>query len=274
MSVSNTDLNKTPSGIAYRTIGDAGPWLVMCHGMALDHRDLEPFARRIAGEWRVLLWDMPGHGDSAAPARWTLDTMTDALEEVLSAAQVDRCALLGFSFGGMVAQDFVRRHASRVRALVAYGCFAPFVMPPPVPQAMIGGFVAATYGWQPWPRLRGWFARHCAVEPTAQATVAAVADKLGKRGFLAMTRALLRGFALDPNFRIDCPLLLVRGALDANAAGIDAGFGLLSERSGMVEQAMIERAGHCAHLDQPELFAAAVRPFLDRIRPGVDAASR
>lgn len=258
----------------FTTLGAAGPWLVVCHGMALDHRDLVPFATTLGTDWRVVVWDMPGHGDSADPASWSLGAMTDALEQVCDAAGVDDCALLGFSFGGMVAQDFLRRHPARVTALVAYGCFAPFVVSPPIPRALIGPVVAVTYGWQRWPRLRGWFARQCAIGSDAQAVVAAAADRLGMRGFLAMTRALLGGFAPDPAFRVDCPLLLVRGEQDANAAGIDAGFDALRKRAGGVAEARIADAGHCAHLDQPSAFAAAVRPFLDRVRQGGGATSR
>lgn len=255
------------------TLGATGPWLVICHGMALDYRDLLPLAHALAADWRVLLWDLPGHGQSAPLARYTLAVMTDALEAVMAANNINRATLLGFSFGGMVVQDFLRRHPHRVGALVAYGCFAPFSQPAPLPRVLVGPLVAAM-GLRRWSDLRREFARACALTEPARQSVEATADPIGKRTFLAMTRALLSAFNYDSTFAIPCPLLTIRGAEDSNGARVGAAAEALASLATDVSSVTIAMAGHCADLDQPAAFQAAIMPWLARIRSGVAATTR
>lgn len=96
---------------AYRVLGEApAPWLVIIHGLALDHREFLPFAETWSKDWRVLLWDMPGHGDSQPfPARFSLESAADGLDALLAKLGVERAVFVGFSFGGMVTQALARR---------------------------------------------------------------------------------------------------------------------------------------------------------------------
>jgi pimeloyl-ACP methyl ester carboxylesterase len=104
------------STLSCRVVGNAGaPWLVVTHGMALDCSSFEGLAERFASRWRVLLWDMPGHGKSGPmPRPFDMQVCVDALETVLDAHDVDKAVLLGFSFGGVVSQLLAHRAPQRV----------------------------------------------------------------------------------------------------------------------------------------------------------------
>lgn len=52
------------------------------------------------------------------PALGTMSALADGLAGVLDAAQVEQTHLLAGSFGGMIAQEFVRRHPQRVAKLI------------------------------------------------------------------------------------------------------------------------------------------------------------
>lgn len=253
--------------IGYRVIGgDNRPWLVVCHGMALDHREFLGMAAALADRWRVLLWDMPGHGASQPrPVDYGIPAMTDALEAVMAAATIDRAVILGFSFGGIVAQAFARRHPERLDALILHGCFMAYLQPALVPRALVGPLVAARYGLKSWDRIKADFIASCASTAAGRAAIAEAPDRLGRAGFFAMTRALLRANTPDPGFHITVPLLMIRGEADGYASAIDAGFAALAAVSPQAERVVVPAAGHCAHVDAPAAFQAAVEGFLTRV---------
>jgi pimeloyl-ACP methyl ester carboxylesterase len=68
------------------------------------------YAHALAPTFRIYMPDYP-------PLR-TLDAAVDGLTALLDAEQVSAADVVGGSFGGMLAQQLVRRHPERVRALV------------------------------------------------------------------------------------------------------------------------------------------------------------
>ena len=70
----------------------------------------------LEGRFRVVRYDLRGHGQSAAPA--APYTTYDDLLSVLDALKIERATLVGLSAGAEIATDFVLVHPSRVRGLV------------------------------------------------------------------------------------------------------------------------------------------------------------
>jgi proline iminopeptidase len=100
-------------------VGGGPPLLLMHGGPGLDHVSLTPF-RELADRHTVVLYDHRCNGRSTgAPVEsMTFDNLTadaDALREVLG---FDRWAVLGHSFGGHVALEYVLRYPERVAQLI------------------------------------------------------------------------------------------------------------------------------------------------------------
>ena len=85
----------------------SGDPLVLLHGFAAESNSWRPFSQavtRLGGtEAGILAVDLPAHGQSPAEAAGSLEEMIAALEHTLLDAGIERCHLVGHSFGGALA---------------------------------------------------------------------------------------------------------------------------------------------------------------------------
>lgn len=112
---------RSTDGTAYDLTGPEGaPVVVLIHGIGLDrHSVWGPVARWLAGRFRVLSYDLPGHGDSAPmPGEVTLKTLSNHLISLMDELGIAEASLVGFSIGGMINRRLVLDHPARVSALV------------------------------------------------------------------------------------------------------------------------------------------------------------
>src|SRR5574340_484037 len=88
--------------IHYGLLGpEHAPLVVLTHGAGIDHREWEPQLPVLTPEYRVLLWDIRGHGlsrPSGAPL--TVPRVLDDLLALLDLLGVDQAAFVGHSMGG------------------------------------------------------------------------------------------------------------------------------------------------------------------------------
>lgn len=94
-----------------------GSTVVIVPGLASGPRDWMPVARILARDHRVVLVDLPGHGQSPMPSPFDLDAAVAALDGAL-AAERRPVLLVGHSLGGLVAAAEACAHPDRVRGLV------------------------------------------------------------------------------------------------------------------------------------------------------------
>jgi poly(3-hydroxyalkanoate) depolymerase len=99
-------------------ITGTGPPLLMVMGIGGNLDMWAPLTSRLTGR-RLIMFDFPGTGGSGAS--WLPPTMAANVRftrALLDRLKLDRVDVLGYSWGGMLAQHLAVRHPSTVRRLV------------------------------------------------------------------------------------------------------------------------------------------------------------
>ena len=96
------------------------PVLVLLHGSNASLHTWEPWVKLLAGDFRVVSVDLPGHGlTGAVPGDdYSQKAMAGFVLEFVSAIGLDKFALAGNSMGGAVAARFVLDNPGRVTKLI------------------------------------------------------------------------------------------------------------------------------------------------------------
>ena len=95
-----------------------GPVIALVHGLGSRAEHWLPAARLLARHHRVVLVDLPGHGQSAMPQPFSLERAAQALDLALKREGPQPLVLVGHSLGGLVAAAEACDRPGRVRALV------------------------------------------------------------------------------------------------------------------------------------------------------------
>ena len=98
-----------------------GTPLVLLHGFTSDRRMWHQVASLLERDARIVVPDLRGHGESDAPddiESYSMDGYAADLAALLDRLEVERCHLVGCSFGGMVAMEFAVTSPQRVQTLV------------------------------------------------------------------------------------------------------------------------------------------------------------
>lgn len=109
----------TPDETTYVEDG-SGPLVVFVHGVGMNLRVWSPQMSEFADSFRVVAYDLLGHGGSPLPPDPTeLRDLSDQLTRLLDHLGVERAHVVGHSMGALVALDFALRMPQRVSRLVA-----------------------------------------------------------------------------------------------------------------------------------------------------------
>jgi 3-oxoadipate enol-lactonase len=104
--------------LAVSVAGD-GPPLLLIPGLGATRVVFDPLTPLLTAHFRVAVYDQRGVGASPPfPGAFTTAELGDDAVAVLDGLAIERAAVLGASFGGMVAQQVAIRHPDRVSALL------------------------------------------------------------------------------------------------------------------------------------------------------------
>lgn len=122
-----TAIDRAPSHFAkldgmrihYKTLGWGDTAVVFVHGWTCDLTFWREQGLALEGKARILLIDLPGHGQSDKPEiEYTMDRFARSIDAVLRDARVETATLVGHSMGTPVIRQFYRMFPKKTRALV------------------------------------------------------------------------------------------------------------------------------------------------------------
>ena len=133
----------TPSDHLYAYTGGkafnpAQPTVVFIHGVLNDHSVWILQSRYLAHHgWNVLAIDLPGHRKSGGQPPETVEAAADAVLALLKAQGVERAALVGHSFGSLIALEAAARAPAQISHLVMVGTAYPMKVSPALLDASV-----------------------------------------------------------------------------------------------------------------------------------------
>lgn len=247
-------------GIYYEASGSGDP-LVLLHGFSLDRRMWAPQMEALEAHFRVIRYDLRGHGQSLAIA----DSFSahEDLSMVLDAAGVERAALVGLSAGSQIAVDFTLTHPGRVRALVLAGPGLSGYVPrdtydwvePVYEAAGAGDFARAARLWSRTDLMV--IPEH---PPGDSLMRRIVEDNAKVWSYSTNPERVLSPPAIERMGELSIPLLVIVG--DRDLPDVHAVADTLVAIAPDARKRVIEGAGHMVNLARPDVFNEIVVRFL------------
>jgi pimeloyl-ACP methyl ester carboxylesterase len=107
------------SDLLYFTERGSGSPLLLVHGVMVTGEMFEPIIKHLANRHRVIIPDLRGHGRSRTfPPPYTVPQLASDLARLLDHLGIESTAVLGYSQGGAIAQQFVLDYPKRCNRLV------------------------------------------------------------------------------------------------------------------------------------------------------------
>lgn len=109
----------------------ARPTAIFIHGVLNDHSVWILQTRYLAHHgWNVLAVDLPGHGRSAGDPSASVEAAAEFVQALMDTVGLQRAALIGHSFGALIALEAAARMGRRVSHLVLVGVASPMRVSP------------------------------------------------------------------------------------------------------------------------------------------------
>jgi len=252
--------------LAYELRGGGAP-VVMIHGAQGDKTMFASLASAFADNYRVLTFDQRGSGLSDKPdVPYSIAMLADDTAGLMDHLGISPAHVVGVSMGGMIAQELALRHPQKIRSLVL-GCTAAGG---PRAVRLGGGALASAYSTQSMTAeergkalaeaafSKGYLAQH--PEVITSMIEARRQRPIDSRAFARRRKAAAEHDAYDRLPRIHCPTLVIAGRDDALIAWENSR--IIAERIKGAQLVVLEPAGHCFWLEQPEQTLDAIASFL------------
>jgi 3-oxoadipate enol-lactonase len=239
---------------------DDAPAIVLLHSIATSSAMWDLQVPIWARSFRVVRFDLPGHGASPLVGA-TLADFAAAAWQTLDALGLSRAALVGLSLGGMVAQEMAIAAPDRVGALViahSGGRTAPAVAE--LWDERIAAAEAAGVEALVAPTLGRWFTPEFAeTSPLQLDWIGALVRATSLAGFRNAARAIQGLDTLDRLGRLAMPALVIGGERDT-ALPIDAGRAVAAALPRATFASL--PTAHLGNIEQPGAFTELVGRFL------------
>ncbi len=239
----------------YYEIHGSGPTVLLTHGYSATAEMWKPNIAALSPRYRLILWDMRGHGQSDSPndpTAYSEEATVADMAALLDAYSVEQAVIGGLSLGGYMSLAFHLAHPGRVKALMLLDTGPGYKRDEPR-----GGWNKRSETTAREYETKGLAALGRSAEVLASNHRSAQGLAHAARGMLAQRDARVIN-SLDS---IKVPTLVLVGAKDEPFL---AATDYMASKIPGATKIVIPDAGHAANIDQPEAFNQAVLTFLER----------
>ena len=244
--------------IDYEVTG-RGRAVLMSHGYGATGRMWDGQHRALGDRYRLISWDMRGHGQTASPddaAQYSLDLTVADMKALLDHLGVRRAVIGGLSLGGYVSLAFALAHPEVVEALIICDSGPGYRN------------AEAREKWNERARTRATDLEKRGLEALggrSRETQDAIKRHRSAQGLAHAARGMLaqtdaRVIDALPSIRV--PTLVVVGDRDDPFV---APCEYMAKKIPGARLEVVKDAGHSSNLDQPEAFNRVFVGFLDSL---------
>jgi 3-oxoadipate enol-lactonase len=255
--------------IAYCLLGpEDAPVIVLGHALGSSSEIWGYQLPLLSAKFRVLVYDLPGHGESDPPVgQDSFDDLATDLAALLDHTGVGRVTLVGLSIGGMIAQHFALLYPNRLQALVLCSTGAQTneagkkIFSERIAQVNEGGIETQVEG-----SIGRWFSpQFLSLAPATVDWVRALYRKTSAAGFINGCRAIQELDTVDRLSSIVAPTLLVPGELDpAFPENISKA---IQSQIKNAQLKLLTGAAHIGNVERPHEFNEILLKFLAEVTP-------
>ena len=275
--------------IGGRSQGSRPPILVLHGGPGLGHDYLVGLAALASDQQQIVFYDQLGCGRSDQPGdpdRWKIDRFVRELDLVRQALHLDEVVLLGQSWGGMLAIEYMVKCASRqpdargVRGLILSNALssAPLMaselsrlraeLPASLRETLDRHEAQGTTDSAEYRQaVAAFYSRHILrMDPLPDMILQAI----GEVGQVYKTMWGINEFSVTGNLKdwdrtaqldqIDVPTLLISGQYDESTPQINQ---QMLSRLPRARWTMMQGCSHLCHIEKPDEYMSLVQSFIN-----------
>ncbi|MGB4115382.1 MAG: alpha/beta hydrolase [Polaromonas sp.] len=263
--------HKTYCYTAGKAFDAAKPTVVFIHGVVHDHSVWILQSRYMANHgWNVLAIDLPGHCKSEGEAPASVEEAAAFIAALLDAAGIEKAALVGHSWGSLIALEAASKLKERITHLVLVGTAFPMKVSPALLESSLNDPMTAL-------KMINIFSRSTLAAPPSAlgpgTWVYGSSLALGRRVLASNTQVNVfhRGFKACDDYangetairQVTCPILFLLGADDQMTLAKAANLLIeTAKTAGKTFKVVKLAVGHHQMTEAPEQTLMAIKSFL------------
>lgn len=250
--------------------------IIFIHGVLNDHSVWILQSRFLAHHgFNVLALDLPGHGRSAGDAPCSVEEAADFVAALMDAMGLKQAALVGHSWGSLIALEAAARLPGRITHLAMVGTAYPMRVSPMLMQAALNDAAAGI-------RMVNQFSHSMLASPPSAlgpgTWVKGASTALNWRILASnpTVNVFHRGLAACDNYQnglqalatVRCPILVLMGQADQMTPARNArALVQAAQAAGRTVSSRVLPAGHALMVEAPDQVLQALREFLTQTPP-------
>jgi 3-oxoadipate enol-lactonase len=245
------------------------PWITLSTSLATDLSMWDDQLAALLPHFRILRYDMRGHGQSSAPkGPYSFELLTGDAIALWDALGIQRSHFIGLSIGGMIGQHLALRAPERLDRLVLCSTSSGYannreavakLWEQRIAQMEAGGMAAMVEG-----SLGRWFTEAYRLEEAETMTrVAKMIEATSPVGYAACGRVVASMDTTAQLSRITTPTMVLVGEDDPGTPPAMAE--IISTAIPGSRFEVLPQASHLLNIEQADLFNALLLAFLGAI---------